>query len=149
MSIDTKSNRIQIVWAEKRVATGPHHLMYKNSSDGGISWSSSYNLSYDGVYAYGGPQITMKNNDIHVMWHKTLPSDRRAVYYKRYPDFPDTFPPDHSNEIPVPESFKDAPGTNISVHVTDPSGVNESTIQLIVNGSLVSHTSTPRQLLQF
>ena len=51
--------------------------------------------------------------------------------------------PNHSNEIPLPDSFRDAPGTNVSVHVTDPSGINESTIQLWINGSLVVHTITP------
>ncbi len=51
--------------------------------------------------------------------------------------------PSHSNETPAPSSYKDTLGTNVSIHVTDSSGVNESTIQLYVNGTPVAYTLTP------
>lgn len=55
----------------------------------------------------------------------------------------DNSPPDHSNETPQPDSYRDAPGTNISVCVTDPSGVIASTIRLYVNDYSVFYDLAP------
>jgi hypothetical protein len=55
----------------------------------------------------------------------------------------DSNAPAHSDESPPPDSYKDVQGTNISVRVTDPSGVNGSSVQLFVNGSTVTHALIP------
>jgi hypothetical protein len=134
--IDVFGNDVSVVWGDKRDG-GNTEVYYKSSQDSGISWSEDIRLTNDTPES-NLPRISLNNDIKHVIWN----SDE--IYYKRYPDFPpDTSPPSHSNEIPYPDSYKDAPGTNVSVHVTDPSGVNESTIQLYVNGSLVSNTLTP------
>lgn len=141
--IDVVGNNIYLVWDDEK-DDGVHHEIYiKNSTDGGITWSGDLRLTYNSTTDSFHPKIIVKNDTLHIVWDVAFPSSDREIYYKRSPDFPDTSPPSHSNEIPYPDSYKDAPGTNVSVHVTDPSGVNESTTQLYVNGSLVSHTLTP------
>ena len=140
--IKIDENNVHVVWTEGHIDSNPHYVIYKNSTNGGITWSENLTLTYNSLNETSTPNIGVHNNEKHVFWHNRFDSNKRDVFYKRYPDFPDLYPPDHSNELPQPDSYRDAPGTNVSVHVTDPSGVNESTIQLWINGSLVSHTST-------
>jgi hypothetical protein len=136
--IDVDGNNVVVVWGDKRDDGSNKEVYFKESIDGGITWSNDTRLTYNLPVSINAPRIATVNDAKHVAWN----SDQ--IYYKRSPDFPpDTSPPSHSNETPPPESYKDAPGTNVSVHVTDPSGVNETTIQLYINGSLVSHTLTP------
>jgi hypothetical protein len=141
--IDISGDLIHIVWHDRRDDGTHNEIYYKNSTDGGISWGSDIRLTFNNTEWSDCPKIAVQNDTRHIVWFNWYGSNLRDVFYKRHPDFPDTFPPDHSNEIPFPDSFKDAPGTNVSVHVTDSSGVNESTIQLYVNGSPVAYTLTP------
>lgn len=137
--IDVFGNNIWVMWNDNR--DGSYEIFSKNSTDGGITWSNDTRLTEMDYYDSGAPKIALEDTTINVVWEDER-NGNPDIYYKRYPDFPDTTPPTHTNEIPFPDSYKDAPGTNVSVHVTDPSGVNTSTIQLYVNGSLVSHTLT-------
>ena len=132
-----------MVWEDRRDDGVHNQIYYKNSTDGGITWSGDFRLTYNLSRSGYGPRISVVNDTKHVVWWDKIANPNYQIMYKRSPDFPDATPPSHSNEIPLPDSFKDAPGTNISVHVTDPSGVNASTIQLWVNGSVVPHVSTP------
>lgn len=142
-NIDVVDQNLSLVWNDERI-DGVHEQLYlKNSSDGGITWSADQRITYNLTKRSFHAKIIVKNGITHIIWDDIYPSTDREVFYKRYPDFPDTTPPSHSNETPPPDTYKDAPGTNVSVHVIDPSGVNESTIQLYINGSQVSHTSTP------
>ncbi len=141
--IDIEGDHVHVVWDDERDDGEHDEIYYKNSTDGGITWNGdlrlSYNLSRWGLW----PRISVDNGEKHVVWFDKITNTNHDIMYKRYPDFPDTSPPTHTNETPLPDSYKDAPGTNVSVHVTDPSGVNEATIQLWINGSLVVHTATP------
>ncbi len=141
--IDVQGNNISVVWDDERDDGSHEQIYYKNSSDGGITWSQDTRLNYNISRSSYWPRISMENDTKHVVWWDQIANPNHQVMYKRSPDFPDLSPPSHSNEIPLPDSYKDAPGTNISVHVTDPSGVNASAIQLRVNGSLVPHISIP------
>jgi len=141
--IDVQGNTISVVWDDERDDGDHEQIYYKNSNDGGITWSNDLRLTYNLSYSSYWPRIKVENDTKHVVWYNWYGSNLRDVFYKRSPDFPDASPPSHSNEIPLPDSYKDAPGTNISVHVTDPSGVNASSIQLWINGSLVPHNLTP------
>lgn len=141
--ITVDRSNVSIVWSDRR-DDGTHGQIYcKNSTNGGITWNPDLRLTYNLSRESAAPKIRIDNGTTHLARADRFPSNDREIYYKRYPDFPDLTPPSHSNETPPPESYRDAPGTNISVHVTDPSGVNDTTIQLYVNGSLVTHTSTP------
>ena len=140
--IKVNGNNLHVAWDDARDDGTTMEIYYKNSTDGGISWSPDVRLTNStGSHSYH-PRLGLNESTIHVTWWDRRDSNRE-IYYKRYPDFPDTSPPSHTNETPQPDSYKDAPGTNVSVHVTDPSGVNESTIQLYVNGSVVSHNLSP------
>jgi hypothetical protein len=133
-----------IVCDERRYDNDQFQIYYKNSVDNGVSWTSDLRLSYNLSRWSFWPRTSVENDTKHVVWWDELGSTNHQVMYKRSPDFPaDTSPPSHTNEIPFPDSYKDAPGTNVSVHVTDSSGVNESTIQLYVNGSPVAYTLMP------
>jgi hypothetical protein len=141
--IAVSGNNVHVTWDDARDDGTTMEIYYKNSTDGGITWGQDVRLTYSpGSHSYH-PKLGLNDTMVHVTWWD-LRDGNREIYYKRSPDFlPDTDPPTHSNEIPYPDSYKDAPGTNVSVHVTDPSGVNESTIQLYVNGSPVAYTLTP------
>lgn len=52
---------------------------------------------------------------------------------------PDVYPPDHSNEFPAIDGFTNNRSPSISVHVTDSSGVNSSSIRYFIDGFLVFH----------
>lgn len=135
-------NNLHVTWDDARDDGSTMEIYYKNSTNGGVSWGQDVRLTYSpGSHSYH-PKLGLNNSTVHVTWWDRRDGNRE-IYYKRSPDFPDTAAPSHSNEIPIPDSYKDAPGTNVSVHVTDPSGVNASTIQLWINGSLVSPTLTP------
>jgi len=51
--------------------------------------------------------------------------------------------PDHSNEFPPVDSSTTYPWPTVSVHVTDPSGVDSSSIRLYVEGFSVFYNLTP------
>ncbi|MCK4265701.1 MAG: exo-alpha-sialidase, partial [Thermoplasmata archaeon] len=155
--IAVNSSHVLVTWMDDRnhydwegSISGAFELYYIESFDGGTTWGDEARLTY-AVNNSIRPCVAMDTDYIHIAWmdnRTPIPSEKYSedyceIFYKRFPDFPDTTPPDHSNETPLPDSYKDAPGTNISVHVTDPSGVNESTIQFYVNGSLVSHNLSP------
>jgi hypothetical protein len=140
--IAVKGNKIQVAWDDARDDGSTMDIYYKNSTGGGTSWDPDMRLTYsEGFHSYH-PRLDLNNATVHIVWWD-LRDGNREIYYKRSPDFPDISPPTHSNEMPPPDSYKDPPGTNISVRVTDPSGVNASSIKLYVNGSLVSSSLTP------
>jgi|GEM_PF-4544471 len=55
----------------------------------------------------------------------------------------DTLPPEHSNEFPPIDGYSIVLDPTISVHVTDISGVNVSTVKLFVQSFQVFHTAAP------
>jgi hypothetical protein len=140
--IAIRENSTYVIWDDARDDSTTTEIYYKNSSDGGITWSNNSRLTYSMGYDSLWPRIAVNNTTKHVVWYDNRDGNSE-IYYKRSPDFPDTSPPTHSNETPQPDSFKDPPGTDVSVWVTDPSGVNASSIQLYVNGSLVAFNLTP------
>ncbi|MCK4758247.1 MAG: exo-alpha-sialidase [Thermoplasmata archaeon] len=141
--------KVHIIWQDQRDNNpypGAWEIYYATSYNNGTDWSGNTRLTNSTVGSRGYQIVGADNDNVHVLWSDNRSSgiiNETELFYKRSPDFPDLSPPSHTNETPLPDSYKDAPGTNVSVHVTDPSGVNESTIQLYVNGSLVSHTLTP------
>jgi hypothetical protein len=59
------------------------------------------------------------------------------------PAGPDFDPPVHSNEFPPIDGYTGILDTTISVHVTDISGVNASSVEFYVQGFRVFHSLTP------
>jgi hypothetical protein len=126
------NNTVHIVWMDMRDDGSTREIYYKNSTDGGANWNPDLRLTYSPGTNSWWPEIAVEGSTVHIAWYDQRDGNYE-IYYKRSPDFPDTTAPSHANETPLPDSYKDAPGTNVSVHVTDPSGVNVSTIQLWVN----------------
>jgi hypothetical protein len=135
------NNTVHIVWMDMRDDGSTREIYYKNSTDAGANWNPDWRLTYSPGTNSWWPEIKVEGNQIHIAWWDDRDGNNE-VYYKRYPDFPDTTPPSHTNESPPPDSYKDAPGTLVYVHVTDPSGVNASTIRLYVNGYSVLYNLT-------
>lgn len=140
--INVYGKNISVVWQDRRDDGTHEQVFLTNSTNGGTTWIPDLRLTYNLSRQSQIPKLVKINDITHLVRIDSFSGDN-DIFYKRYPDFPDLSPPDHSNETPPPDTYKDAPGTNVSVHVTDPSGVNESTIQLYVNGSLVSPILTP------
>jgi len=148
--VAVNASHVFVTWMDDRdhydwtgSTSGAFELYCIESFDGGSTWGPETRLTY-AVNNSIQPCVAMDADNIHIAWTDNRTNgSREQIFYKRFPDFADVEPPSHTNETPLPDSCKDAPGTNVSVHVTDPSDVNESTIQLWVNGSLVVHTMTP------
>jgi len=149
-ALATNGSHVFVTWIDDRdhydwvgSTSGAYELYYRESFDGGATWGNDTRLTY-AVNNSLQPCVAMDANYIHVAWtDNRTDGSKEQIFYKRYPDFPDTTPPTHSNEMPIPDSYKDPPGTTISVRITDSSGVNASSIKLYVNGSLVAHSLTP------
>ncbi len=93
--IDVEGDNISIVWGDSRDYGGfQTEVYYKNSTDGGISWSDDTRLTFDPIQS-NLPRISVVNETKHVVWN----SDE--IYYKRYPDFP----PDPTYNISLQEGW--------------------------------------------
>ena len=137
-NIGVSGDNVWVLWNDNR--DGSFEIFFKNSTDGGTIWGSDTRLTNMDGFDSGGPKIALSGIVKHIIWEDQRDGNSE-IYFKRYPDFPDTTPPAHSNEMPPPESYKDPPGTTISVRITDPSGVTASSIKLYVNGSLIVHNA--------
>jgi len=73
------SNNIHLVWHDTTVGT---NVLYKTSSDGGISWSKTRRLTW--TYNNWYPVIAVDTNDnIHLLWFAQV---KGGVWYKRSTD---------------------------------------------------------------
>ena len=100
-SIDIQGNTINIVWANYTFDVddtgGPADIYYINSTDGGITWSENYKLTF----ALGNsntPDVAFSGNgNINIVFqdNREFPnaSHSTEIYYKRFPDFPPDAPP--------------------------------------------------------
>ncbi|UCE37947.1 MAG: hypothetical protein JSW00_01520 [Thermoplasmata archaeon] len=68
-------------------------IYYANSSDGGITWSTSKMINDDGgTTDQGSPDITIDNNDmIHIVWEDRRRVDNFDIYYANTTDGGRTF----------------------------------------------------------
>jgi hypothetical protein len=85
--IDVYGNNINIVWDDRRDDGTTTEIYYKNSTDGGITWSSDIRLTNSTGYDSLWPRIAVINTTKHVTWFDRRDGNRE-IYYKRSPDFP-------------------------------------------------------------
>lgn len=85
-------------WNDNR--DGSHEIFFKNSTDGGVTWSGDKRLTEVDGFTSGAPRFTISDPNIHVIWTdwRYGPSE---IYYKRYPDFP----PDPTFNITLDEGW--------------------------------------------
>ena len=73
-------DNVHVVWEDKR--DGESQIYYKNSSDGGVTWSDDYRVT-DLVSKYIMPDIAASDIVAHVVW--TLWADNNwGVFYRKY-----------------------------------------------------------------
>ncbi len=78
-SVVACSSGVHVVWYDNR--DGNDEIYYKNSTDGGITWSADTRLTNDASYSWF-PSIAISASGVHVVW-----TDERdgndEIYYKR------------------------------------------------------------------
>lgn len=81
-TIAVSGSNVHVVWRD--YTPGSSDILYKQSTDGGITWSSEQNLSND-PSGSGSPFIAADGSNIHVVWYDQT-SGNREIHYKRSSD---------------------------------------------------------------
>ncbi|MFO7991592.1 MAG: sialidase family protein [Thermoplasmata archaeon] len=90
--ISAKGDNVHIIWEKSitGVGTGYSDIYYKNSTDGGFSWSNDIRLT-DGindVYCRK-PDIGLNESNIHIVWNREkagAPAETKEIYYRNSTD---------------------------------------------------------------
>lgn len=85
-TLEVYGDNVNMAWMDDRDDGVTSEIYYKNSTDGGITWSGDLRLSYNLSYHSILPRMAVANSTIHVTWFD-LRHGNREVYYKRSPDF--------------------------------------------------------------
>jgi hypothetical protein len=75
-------SNIHVVWSDN--ITGNYEIFYKQSTDGGATWSSSQNLSGTTGVSYG-PSIAVDGCNFHVVWWDNI-TGNDEIFYKQSTD---------------------------------------------------------------
>jgi hypothetical protein len=77
-------NTIHVVWQDP--VSGFHEIYYKNSTDGGSTWTPAKRLTWTAGHSEG-PVLAIDSNDvIHVIWSDFTATSNYEIYYKRSAD---------------------------------------------------------------
>jgi phage terminase large subunit-like protein len=79
IAIDS-NNHIHVVWYDD--TPGNAEIYYKNSTNGGTSWSVGKRLTWTSGDSQGPAVAIDSNNEIHVVWYDETPGNTE-IYYKR------------------------------------------------------------------
>jgi len=77
------NNRIHVVWYDN--TSGNYEIYYKQSTNGGTSWSAHKRLTWTAGDSSYPAIATDSTQTIHVVWHDTTPG-YADIYYRRSPD---------------------------------------------------------------
>ena len=75
--IEVDSDNVHVVWTDRRDTPGP--IYYKNSTDGGITWSSDIRLTYNSTRRAGRPGLALYNVKKHLVWTDENPDPPQEV----------------------------------------------------------------------
>ncbi len=78
-SIFVTGSNLHLVWNDNR--DGNYEVYYKNSLDGGVSWSDDLRLSYTEGKSWM-PAVAVSGSVVHVAWHDSTIGNWE-IYYKR------------------------------------------------------------------
>jgi hypothetical protein len=81
-TIAVSGSNVHVVWED--YTPGSSDILYKQSTDGGITWSSEQNLSND-PSGSGSCFIAADGSNIHVVWYDQT-SGNREIHHKRSTD---------------------------------------------------------------
>jgi hypothetical protein len=76
------NNHLYVVWRD--YSPGSEEILYKNSTDGGASWTTR-RLTYNSGYSTVPAICADSNNHIHVVWHDFTPGNYE-IFYKTSTD---------------------------------------------------------------
>ena len=81
-SICVSGLQVHVVWEEYR--DGNSEIYYKNSMDGGMTWSSDMRLTFNSSNSFS-PSVAVSDSVVHVAWFDQRDGNNE-IYYKRSPD---------------------------------------------------------------
>ena len=116
-AIAANGSNLHIVWYDFR--DGNSEIYYKNSTNGGATWSSDVRLTND-LGSSGFPSMAVNGNNIHVVWTDSRVGNLE-IYYKNSTDNGATWSSDMRLTNDVSESYTFMPqaiavnGNNIHV----------------------------------
>ena len=124
-SISVNSGIIHVTYCDYRDGyPNSAELYYKNSTDGGLTWSYDLRLTY-ALNDTGNSEIAISNGFIHIVFQDSRTGENHSseIFYKRYPDFPDIASP-MIDYIPAISGITGEP-FNITAKVTDDVAVDK------------------------
>ena len=75
------SGQVHVVWYDGCV--GNYEIFYKNSSDGGISWSKNQRLTWTPAGSFF-PELAVDSSDnLHLVWENNAPGNGE-IYYRKF-----------------------------------------------------------------
>jgi hypothetical protein len=80
-SVAVSGSNVHIVWFDFR--DGNREIYYKNSIDGGNTWSSDTRLTNNTDYSFY-PSVAVSGSVVHIVWHDYRDGNWE-IYYKRDP----------------------------------------------------------------
>ncbi len=84
-SIDANNNNLHIVWLCNNHTTNNANVLYKRSTDGGITWGSAtqINTGTDTTLNCISTNISVSGSYVHVIWIRQIDDFNDEVYYRR------------------------------------------------------------------
>lgn len=73
---------LHLIWDDSR--EGPYSLYYKNSTDGGISWSADLKLTTGQVYNSHRPSLVINGESVCAVW-EDFRNNNWEIYFKKNP----------------------------------------------------------------
>ena len=115
VSIAASGQNVHVMWADAR---DPYYdILYKRSSDGGMTWSEDTQLVDVNSESYM-PAIAVSDSHVHMVWFDRRHGVREEVYYKRSTDNGLTWGPDtRMTEDPEDSEWPVIAAVGADVHV--------------------------------
>ncbi len=79
-SIFVSGSDVHLVWDDVR--NGNHEVYYKNSTNGGVTWSSDMRLT-NGAIGILSPSVSAADSGVHVVWNDLRGGINCSIWYKR------------------------------------------------------------------
>lgn len=116
-TVSVSDSVVHVAWVDGR--TGNLEIYYKDSTNGGSSWSQDTCLSYNPVYSHN-PSIASFGSDVYVVWENTQTNE--DIYFRRSTDKGVSWGPETRLTFSDSVSFGPAiavSGSNVHVVWTD------------------------------
>jgi len=85
IAIDS-SNTIHVVWEDDTLTPGRPEIYYQKSTDGGVTWSTSQNITQNSGWSYSPDIAVDSSKNIHVVWIDDHYTGNYEACYKKSTD---------------------------------------------------------------